>query len=250
MSKKVYVFHVLLLLVFILAACAAPPASPEPVVETMVVTEVVEATPVEVIQVVTPTPEPAGSRTLVICLGDEPEVLSPYGSGRTNWQILESVYGGIWWGAVDHNSFTYQPIIQEKLPSIPDGDAVVSSVLVSEGDTVSEGQPLCEVETDKATFEVEATASGSVLGIFYPADSDVEVLKPIAAIGEPGEDISALRPATDPGAPSHGTPACAAAPPSARAESRELPVRRPSGDRNKGLVGRRPELRVRGPHAS
>jgi len=68
---------------------------------------------------------------------------------------------------------------------------------VDEGDVVAEGEPLCEVETDKATFEVEATASGTVLGIFYPADADVDVLKVIAAIGEPGEDVSALRPSDE-----------------------------------------------------
>ncbi len=80
------------------------------------------------------------------------------------------------------------------------GQSVESCIIiewkVNEGDVVSEGQALCEVETDKATFEVEATAAGTVLGIFYPADADVEVLKTIAAIGEPGEDISGLRPET------------------------------------------------------
>jgi len=78
------------------------------------------------------------------------------------------------------------------------GQSVESCIIigwsVKEGDVVTEGQPLCEVETDKATFEVPAPAAGTVLGIFYPADSDVEVLKVIAAIGEPGEDISGLRP--------------------------------------------------------
>jgi len=81
------------------------------------------------------------------------------------------------------------------------GQSVESCIIiewkVNEGDVVTEGQTLCEVETDKATFEVEATASGTVLGIFYPADSDVEVLKVIAAIGEAGEDVSALRPADE-----------------------------------------------------
>lgn len=81
------------------------------------------------------------------------------------------------------------------------GQSVESCIIiewkVNEGDVVTEGQTLCEVETDKATFEVEATASGTVLGIFYPADSDVEVLKVIAAIGEPGEDVSALRPSAE-----------------------------------------------------
>lgn len=81
------------------------------------------------------------------------------------------------------------------------GQSVESCIIigwsVKEGDVVTEGQPLCEVETDKATFEVEATASGTVLGIFYPDDADVEVLKVIAAIGEPGEDVSAMRPADE-----------------------------------------------------
>lgn len=80
------------------------------------------------------------------------------------------------------------------------GQSVESCIIiewkVSEGDVVTQGQALCEVETDKATFEVEATAAGTVLGIFYPADADVDVLKVIAALGEPGEDISGLRPET------------------------------------------------------
>ncbi len=79
------------------------------------------------------------------------------------------------------------------------GQSVESCIIiewkVAEGDVVTEGQPLCEVETDKATFEVESPATGTVLGIFYPDEADVEVLKVIAAIGEAGEDISAMRPA-------------------------------------------------------
>jgi pyruvate dehydrogenase E2 component (dihydrolipoamide acetyltransferase) len=78
------------------------------------------------------------------------------------------------------------------------GQSVESCIIiewnVDEGDTVTEGQVICDIETDKAAFEVESPASGTVLGIFYPVDSDVEVLKVIAAIGEPGEDITALRP--------------------------------------------------------
>lgn len=78
------------------------------------------------------------------------------------------------------------------------GQSVESCIIiewrVNEGDTVTEGQALCEVETDKATFEVESPAAGTVLGIFYPQDADVPVLNVIAAIGEAGEDISSLRP--------------------------------------------------------
>ncbi len=78
------------------------------------------------------------------------------------------------------------------------GQSVESCIItgwkVKEGDAVKAGQPLCEVETDKATFEVESPADGTVLGLFYPDEADVPVLKVIAAIGAPGEDISGLRP--------------------------------------------------------
>ncbi len=78
------------------------------------------------------------------------------------------------------------------------GQSVESCIIigwrVKEGDPIEAGDPICDIETDKASFEVESPASGTILGIFYPVDSDVEVLKVIAAIGEPGEDISALRP--------------------------------------------------------
>ena len=78
------------------------------------------------------------------------------------------------------------------------GQSVESCVIVkwkiSEGDSVKVGDPICDVETDKAVFEVESTAEGTVLGIFYPEDSDVPVLNIIAAVGEPGEDIEDLRP--------------------------------------------------------
>lgn len=81
------------------------------------------------------------------------------------------------------------------------GQSVESCIIagwkVKEGDVVAEGQALCEVETDKATFEVSAPAAGTVLGIFYADGADVPVLKIIAAIGKPGEDVSALRPADE-----------------------------------------------------
>ncbi len=73
------------------------------------------------------------------------------------------------------------------------GQSVESCLIVewkkNEGDSVSEGDILCEVETDKATFEVEAPVSGVLLRILHQADDDVPVLTPIAYIGEAGEEI-------------------------------------------------------------
>ena len=105
------------------------------------------------------------------------------------------------------------------------GQSVESCIIidwkVAEGDVVTAGQPLCEVKTDKATFEVEAPVAGTVLGIFYPADADVEVLKVIAAIGATGEDISALRPAD-------AVPAAAAPAPKAEQKAAALAAAAPA----------------------
>ena len=49
------------------------------------------------------------------------------------------------------------------IPQIAEGieSGVVISVLVAEGDTVSEGQDVLELETEKATAPIPATASGT-----------------------------------------------------------------------------------------
>jgi pyruvate dehydrogenase E2 component (dihydrolipoamide acetyltransferase) len=62
------------------------------------------------------------------------------------------------------------------------------------GDQVSEGEVLCEAETDKALIEVESPASGTVLALFFEEGDEVPVLTTIAAVGETGEDVEDLRP--------------------------------------------------------
>ncbi|MCB9079427.1 MAG: 2-oxo acid dehydrogenase subunit E2 [Anaerolineaceae bacterium] len=62
------------------------------------------------------------------------------------------------------------------------------------GDTVTAGDILCEIETDKAMMEVEAPASGMVLDLFFQAGEEVPVLTTIAVIGRPGEDVTPFRP--------------------------------------------------------
>ena len=61
------------------------------------------------------------------------------------------------------------------------------------GDEVAVGDVLFDYETDKATFDCESTATGVVLDIFFGAGEEVTVLKPVCAIGSPGEDVSAIR---------------------------------------------------------
>jgi pyruvate dehydrogenase E2 component (dihydrolipoamide acetyltransferase) len=65
--------------------------------------------------------------------------------------------------------------------------------LVNEGDTVSSGDVLAEIETDKATMEVESIEDGTVGRILVDAGTEnVAVNTPILLILEEGEDASAL----------------------------------------------------------
>lgn len=61
--------------------------------------------------------------------------------------------------------------------------------LVEVGEAVAQGQPLCEIETDKITTEVEAPSSGVLLRRI-DTDRDVPVGAGIALLGEPGEEAA------------------------------------------------------------
>jgi pyruvate dehydrogenase E2 component (dihydrolipoamide acetyltransferase) len=75
------------------------------------------------------------------------------------------------------------------------GNTVESCIIVrwkaAEGATVSADETVCEVETDKASFDVPAGAAGVLLKILRPEGDDVPVLEPIAVIGQKGEDWKA-----------------------------------------------------------
>jgi pyruvate dehydrogenase E2 component (dihydrolipoamide acetyltransferase) len=74
------------------------------------------------------------------------------------------------------------------------GNTVESCLILEwthkEGDVIAAGEKLCEVETDKATFDVEAPEGGTVLRILHDTGAEVPVLSPIAVIGEPGEEVT------------------------------------------------------------
>jgi pyruvate dehydrogenase E2 component (dihydrolipoamide acetyltransferase) len=65
---------------------------------------------------------------------------------------------------------------------------IITDWKVKEGDAVNADTVVCEVETDKAAFELPAGAAGIVLKILRNAGDDVPVLEPIAVIGEAGEE--------------------------------------------------------------
>ena len=73
------------------------------------------------------------------------------------------------------------------------GDAMEEGTLVrwlkNEGDTVSEGEPIAEIATDKATVEIEAPGSGVLKGISVQEGAIVPVNTPLAYILQEGESL-------------------------------------------------------------
>ena len=78
------------------------------------------------------------------------------------------------------------------------GQSVENCIIVDwkkkAGDEITQGETICEVETDKALLEVDSPVSGTVLEIFFQTGDEVHALTNIAAVGELGENASNLRP--------------------------------------------------------
>ena len=111
---------------------------------------------------------------------------------------------------------------------------------IKEGDTVESGDVIAEIETDKATMEVEAVDEGTVGKILVEEGTEgVKVNELIALLLEDGEDTSALDPAGSAPVAAAPVPAPAAAAPAPAAPTPAAPVPAPaapvaaSGDRIK-----------------
>lgn len=92
---------------------------------------------------------------------------------------------------------------------------VLVAWLKAEGDTVSKGEPLMEIETDKTTIEIEANASGTLANVTAQPGDHVPVGQVIAVILGPGESAPA------PSTPTAPPPTSAPPEPERRAD---LPV--------------------------
>ena len=107
-------------------------------------------------------------------------------------------------------------------------EGTITSWLKKEGEAVTAGEPLFEMETDKLTITMDAEASGTLLKILHPEGDVVPITQPIAVLGEPGEDVSAL-------VGGDAAPAQAAAPaeaaPAPAAEAPAPAVERAPGER-------------------
>ncbi|MET0261272.1 MAG: pyruvate dehydrogenase complex dihydrolipoamide acetyltransferase [Rariglobus sp.] len=80
-----------------------------------------------------------------------------------------------------------------EMPKLSDTMTVGTLVkwLKKEGDAVKSGDTLAEVETDKATMELECFFDGTILKIFAEAGAQVALGEPLCAVGKPGETVDA-----------------------------------------------------------
>ncbi|HKO42603.1 MAG TPA: pyruvate dehydrogenase complex dihydrolipoamide acetyltransferase [Pyrinomonadaceae bacterium] len=83
-----------------------------------------------------------------------------------------------------------QVIMPKLSPTMEEGQ--LSRWLKKEGDQVSMGEPLAEIDTDKATMEMQALTNGVLRKILIQEGESAPLGQMIAIIGEPDEDISAL----------------------------------------------------------
>ena len=114
------------LIFLILLALVLPACAPQ-----VTVTPFVVSTPTTTPEpVFTPTPV---TRSLNICLGEEPNTLYPYGNLNA---AARSVLSAIYDGPMDVTNYGYEPILLEKIPSLEDGDAQVSPITVNAGSKV------------------------------------------------------------------------------------------------------------------
>ena len=104
-------------------------------------------------------------------------------------------------------------------------EGTISSWLKKEGDAVKEGEPMFEVETDKLTNTIEASATGILRKIIAGEGSTVPVLDKIAVIAAADEDISGLLSGAAAPAPAAEAASAASAPAAAAAAAA------PSGER-------------------
>jgi pyruvate dehydrogenase E2 component (dihydrolipoamide acetyltransferase) len=83
-----------------------------------------------------------------------------------------------------------QVVMPKLSPTMEEGQ--LSRWLKKEGDKVSMGEPLAEIDTDKATMEMQALGNGVLRRILIKEGESAPLGQLIAIIGEPDEDISAL----------------------------------------------------------
>ena len=125
------------------------------------------------------------------------------------------------------------------------GNSVESAIILAwhaaVGDEVHAGMPICEVETDKATMDIESSADGLLLAQLAQPGDEVPVLQNIAVVGAAGEAVDSFLPAPVPAAiePAQESVQAPASPASAASAPEFAPGRLPISPRARNLVQRK-----------
>src|SRR3954465_728937 len=83
-----------------------------------------------------------------------------------------------------------QVVMPKLSPTMEEGQ--ISRWLKNEGDKVSMGEPLAEIDTDKATMEMQALSNGVLRKILINEGQSAPLGELIAVIAEPDEDIASV----------------------------------------------------------
>lgn len=103
-------------------------------------------------------------------------------------------------------------------------EGVILEWFIKEGDKVSQGDIVAEIETDKSTMELESDYDGTILKILYPDGTTVPVVKTIAWVGTPGEELPEEEEAPAATAPVEEAKPAAAAPAAAQTAASAAPA--------------------------
>lgn len=144
-----------------LAGCSGgsavtPTASPSPLLLT--------PTPAQ-------SPTPVAPRSLTICLADEPTSLNMYANlTPSSRSVLSAIYDG----PIDTNSYAYQPVILKDLPSLENGDALLETVMVREGDRVVDSNGL-PVSLTAGTSVLPSGCTSEDCAVIYDGYTDIQM---------------------------------------------------------------------------
>ena len=131
-GKRTFLLIFLFVLGLLLTSCnaqAAPTATSVPTDSSNATSPTAAAAAI--------TPAPAQPRTLVVCLGQEPNTLYPFGTLNS---AARSVLGAMYDGPIDTFTNGYQPVILDKIPTLANKDAQLAEVSVKRGQSVVDVQ--------------------------------------------------------------------------------------------------------------
>ncbi len=126
--QMIYIFAAVMVFALLLAACGSGEGN-----SVMDATDIPEET-------ATPGPTPTATAipvSLVVCMGEAPNTLNPYGAPNSAAQeILQALYDG----PIDQLGFQYQPVLVESLPSFEDQTVQIKPITVETGNTIVDNQ--------------------------------------------------------------------------------------------------------------